>query len=336
MTAQPSFFVVGAQKSGTTALHHHLAKHSDLFLPQVKETHFFSDGHGEYHKGLQFYLNTHFAAAGANQVAGEVDPEYLFFPETPGRLAQYFPQAKLIFLFREPTARAFSQYQHAYRVGEERLDFDRALAREQFRMNMGPEDLDPEAERILYVPSADNDADQNRLFRLMTRTCFSYVTRGQYAEQVQRYLTYFPRDQMLFLLFESLRDKPEETLKQIYEFLSVNYLAPSAQNAEEKNSAWAPRSRALQDFLLDRSLGKSLVKHLLPKNIRVEIRNWISKKNRRRLGRHEMSEDTHVRLITHFSPHNRRLSELTGLDLSPWKDNPLAEEGKTLPLHAAS
>lgn len=318
MTIRPSFFVVGAQKSGTTALHHHLVKHPDLFLPQVKETHFFSDGHGEYRKGLQFYLNTHFAGADANQLAGEVDPEYLFFPETPGRLAQYFPQAKLIFLFREPVARAFSQYQHAYRVGEERLDFAHALAREQFRMNMGPEDSDAKAERFLYVPQADNAVEQRRLFQMMARTCFSYVSRGHYAEQVKRYLPLFPRRQMLFLLFESLRDKPEETLRGVYEFLGVSYLAPLPQGAEEKNSAWAPRNRSLQDFLLDPSLAKSFVKHFLPKGIRADIKDWLNNKNRQNVRGQEISPTIRAELAAHFSTHNCELSSLTGLDLTPW------------------
>ena len=106
----PSFFVVGAQKAGTTALHHYLARHPDIFLPKIKETHFFNDGHGEWHRGFNYYLQKYFSSRNEKKLAGEIDPEYLFFPETAGRIAAHIPNAKLIFIFREPVSRAYSHY----------------------------------------------------------------------------------------------------------------------------------------------------------------------------------------------------------------------------------
>ena len=38
----PNFFIVGAAKSGTTSLYHHLCQHPDIFMSPVKEPHYFS------------------------------------------------------------------------------------------------------------------------------------------------------------------------------------------------------------------------------------------------------------------------------------------------------
>ena len=38
----PNFFIVGAAKSGTTSLYHHLCQHPDVFMSPVKEPNFFS------------------------------------------------------------------------------------------------------------------------------------------------------------------------------------------------------------------------------------------------------------------------------------------------------
>ncbi|MBK7727714.1 MAG: sulfotransferase [Gammaproteobacteria bacterium] len=149
----PSFFVVGAQKAGTTALHHYLARHPDIFLPAIKETHFFDDGHGEYRLGIDHYIEKYFHVDAHYLISGEVDPEYLFFPEVASRIASYCPNAKLIFVFRDPVARAYSHYQMSFSRGLDQLDFAQAIAREDARMALFPELVDPDAERVTYRPS---------------------------------------------------------------------------------------------------------------------------------------------------------------------------------------
>jgi hypothetical protein len=321
MKTRISFVVVGAQKSGTTALHHHLSKHPDIYLPSVKETHFFDDGHGEYHKGIPHYLEKYFGTNTGLRLAGEVDPEYLFFPETAPRLAEHFPKAKLIFVFREPVSRAFSHYQMSFSRGLDRLDFAGALARESIRMGMKPGDANEAFERVPYVPPALDEAHRCELFNHVVRSDFSYVTRGRYADQVEHYLAYFPAESMLFLLSEDLKGDPSGTMRRVYDFLGVRYLEPTELAAEERNLGTVPQNVALQDFLLDASSAKSLFKRFLPQPARTALKTWLLGRNRQPapVGSVRLEPVLANRLREEFLSHNRRLSDLIGRDLSAWQ-----------------
>lgn len=319
MKQRIDFFVVGAQKAGTTALHHHLSKHAALFLPQVKETHFFDDGHGEYHKGVEHYLRTHFAEAKPDQVAGEVDPEYLFFPQVAERLAKHFPASKLIFLFREPVARAYSHYLMSYSRGIELLEFSAALDRENFRLSMRPADIDNSKERVPYVPPAVDESHRAELFRHVVQSDFAYMTRSRYAAQVEIYLRHFPRGQMLFLLSEELLAHPENAMGRVYDFLGAPYLAPGSLQEGERNAASAPRLRALQDFLLDPSLLKGMIKPLLPGAMRRRLKSNLLQFNREIGTPPALDPDLKKALQVELSDEIGLLENLIGRNLSHWR-----------------
>lgn len=277
----PSFFVVGAQKAGTTALHHYLARHPDIFLPAIKETHFFDDGHGEFQRGIHYYIDEYFHAGPNYKLAGEVDPEYLFFPEAASRIAKCFPKAKLIFIFRDPVARAYSHYQMSLSRGRERLDFAHALAREDVRMELTPESLNADAERVTYQPAADSDKERRRIFTHVAKSDFSYRTRGLYFRQVSRYLSFFPQEQMLFLLAEDLKVDATETLRRVYKYLGVREVPFMPLTHEHTNAATLPRSERLQEFLLDKSLLKTWLKRLVPSSVRLALRHQLVTSNAR-------------------------------------------------------
>lgn len=318
MTGTPQFFVVGAQKAGTTALHHQLSHHPGIYMPSLKETHFFDDGHGEYHLGLDHYLRKYFPNATPSKLAGEVDPEYLFFEEVPGRLAGHFPQAKLIFIFREPAARAYSHYLMSYSRGIDRLDFPAALVREEVRMNLRPELVDPKAERIPYVPPTRTEEHGQDLFRHVAQSDFSYFRRGLYGSQVVRYLEHFPRERMLFLLSEELNREPEQTLRRVYEFLDVEYVSPRALEAAERNQATAPRSTVVQDVLLDASPLKAVAKRLLPPGIRANLKRALLAANREAGKPAPLDRATAADLRQRFAADRELLAEIIGRDLTPW------------------
>ena len=292
-TAIPSFVCVGAQKSGTTALHHHLSRHPGIFLPHVKETHFFDDGHGEWHLGLGHYLKKYFSAVPENALAGEIDPEYLFFPEVPERLANFFPRARLIFVFREPVSRAFSHYWMTVRRGREKLSFPDALAAE------------PERMRGDHLSQSD----------------FSYASRGLYATQVERYLNYFPREQMLFLLSEDLKREPESNLARVYKFLDLPSIPFQSISDEESHQAYMPISKSFQGLLDESSKIKRFGKAILPASVRRPMMNFLYRlqaRNRRKFVTPPLDELVKIRLKEEFSVEVERLQHLIGRDLAAW------------------
>src|SRR5207248_1607104 len=101
------------------------------------------------------------------------------------------PGAKVIALLRDPVSRAFSQWQHNASRGREHLGFEAALDAEMER-------LAGESERLVADPSYLSDA--HRLW--------SYASRGEYADQLERWLACYRREQVLVLRSEDLYEQP--------------------------------------------------------------------------------------------------------------------------------
>jgi sulfotransferase family protein len=206
----PDFLIIGAQKAGTTALYAYLRWHPEITGPSFKEVSFF-DRH--YARGPAWY-RAHLPARprqwparlrhGRWPSVGEASPSYLFHPLAPERVAGLMPRARLIAVLRNPVDRAFSHYQHEVALGREPLTFEDALDAEDERMR-------GELERIARDPAYFSHAWWNH----------TYVSRGRYAEQLERWYASFAREQVLVLLSDELSQEPDETYARALDFLGV-------------------------------------------------------------------------------------------------------------------
>jgi Sulfotransferase domain len=107
----PEFLIVGAQKAATTSLWAYLRAHPEIFMPAMKEPNFFIR-EGNWSLGLDWYRSL-FEAAREHEVTGEASPGYSAFPifdGAPARIATTVPQAKIIYLIREPVERMISSW----------------------------------------------------------------------------------------------------------------------------------------------------------------------------------------------------------------------------------
>ena len=197
--ALPDFLILGAQKAGTTALYAYLRWHPDITGPSFKEVSFF-DRHYAY--GERWYRAHLPIKRGA--LVGEASPSYLFHPVAPERVQQMIPDARLIALLRDPVERAFSHYQHEVALGREELSFEDAIAREDDRMQ-------GEVERMVQDPTYFSHAWWN----------YTYVSRGLYAEQLERWYAVFPREQLLVLLTDELAADTAGTYARVLDFLGA-------------------------------------------------------------------------------------------------------------------
>jgi hypothetical protein len=195
----PDFLILGAQKAGTTALYAYLRWHPEITGPSFKEVSFF-DRH--YAKGERWY-RAHMPVR-RRSLVGEASPSYLFHPLAPERVARLLPDARLIALLRNPVDRAFSHYQHEVALGREPLSFEAAVDREDERMQ-------GELDRMLRDPSYFSLAWWN----------YTYVARGRYAEQLERWFASFPREQLLVLFTEELSADTARTYRRVLGFLGV-------------------------------------------------------------------------------------------------------------------
>jgi lipopolysaccharide transport system ATP-binding protein len=194
----PDFIIIGTQKGGTTSLHRSLSRHPDVGQSLMGEDHFFS---WQYDQGLDWrrYL-ARFPLRGEVASVGVSSPSYLFHPRTPERVRLALPQVKLIALLRNPVDRAYSQHQMNFRKGIEPLSFEEAIAAEPER---------------LHARSDWSDAG----WRASSHV--SYLTRGLYAEQLQRWFDHFPREQMLIIKSETFFAQPDDVFAHALRFLDL-------------------------------------------------------------------------------------------------------------------
>jgi len=212
----PDFIVIGAQKSGTSSLHAYLKQHPQIISAVKKEVHFFDGGllpeRDNFLKGQRWY-RAHFPKKNkisSNQKVFEASPLYIFNPQVPKRIADLIPHVKLIAVLRNPTERAISHYFHERRKGRESLPIMDAMRAEEDRLK----------------PILDRQDYKNRVF-----IHFSYKSRGRYSEQINRFINFFPLNQMLFLSSDELFTETHKALRRIFNFIDVDadFVIPDLQ-----------------------------------------------------------------------------------------------------------
>ncbi len=215
------FIVAGAQKSGTTALRYFLKKHPQIALPDRQELHFFDDEEIFARPVDYDLLHRHFRQRRLRLLpvrlglAGEVTPSYLYWKPAMERIRNYNPQIKLIILLRNPVDRAFAHWNMQRFKDREPLDFLDALKEER--------------NRLAELPAIESRR-------------FVYVDRGFYSGQLERVFEFFQREQVKIVKFEDFRDRKQETLDEIFEFLGVKRL----RGVRDKDRNIVPYERAMR------------------------------------------------------------------------------------------
>jgi len=210
----PNLIVIGAAKSGTTSLHRYLAVHPEIQMSAVKELRFFQDPRAlerrdEYARFFD----------GRAAVRGEATPAYTYhplIPDVPERIRATVPDARLIYVVRDPVERAIAAYAEARANDKEDRTADEALR-------------DPQDD---YSP---------------------YLAPSRYGMQAERFLDHFPREQLLVVHQRDLLGRRLETMRRIFRFLGVDEDFESPDFAEEANTRAGKRRRNWAGRALHRS-----------------------------------------------------------------------------------
>ena len=197
MTApKVNFLVIGAQKAGTTALDHYLRQHPAIGMAKRKEVHFFDNedafAHGKPDYGL---YEREFDFSSERTAYGESTPIYLYWEASCERIRAYNPLMKLIAVLRDPVERAYSQWNMEFNRGDEHRDFRTAVF----------------AELELRERKSSS---QHRVV--------SYLGRGFYSEQIERYQRAFDPHQLLWIKYDDLKADPQAQLLRIFDHLLVD------------------------------------------------------------------------------------------------------------------
>ncbi len=293
----PDFLLIGASKSGTSTLYRYLQRHPQLYLSEPKEPEYFaSEGDANFARGLDWYAAL-FAGAQPGQVAGEASGRYTHWPHYPlaaPRIAQTLPNAKLIYIMRHPVERAYSHYTQTIKYAQ--LFTQQHKVRETFEASLERDNV--------------------------------YVDASHYMMQIEQYTPFFPKDALLFLLFDDLKRAAAATLAQICRFLGVADTLDLVQdqpihaNDYQHHKKWYLRARTTAPL---RAIpGAARAARLLPKGARdwlykaVLARTPIGKRAEDLYIPKPMLPETRARLLERFREPNARLAEYLGRDLAHW------------------
>ena len=293
---RPDFFIIGAFKSGTTAMYEYLRRHPQLYLPEVKEPMYFgSDLTPRYRRMTEDEYLALFAPAADHQRAGEASPWYLYSESAAAEIREFAPSAQAIVLLRNPVDVMYAQHgQLVFNRREDITDFPSALAAEDDRRagrRIPADALRPEA--LFYRHSV------------------------RFADQLRHWFEMLGRERVHVIVFDDLAADPHAVYRSTLEFLGVD------PGHEVDLSVYNPNRRA-RSGLVQRLLFapprplRGLFGRLRSLPIAHRVRDSLVSANSRRAARAEMDPALWRSLTEEFAPQVADLGQLIGRDMSAW------------------
>ncbi len=299
----PQFLVIGAARSGTTALYQYLAEHPGLFLTEPKEPHYLAlagttpafTGPGDRQTinrlavtDREAYLRL-YDGARPDQLRGEASVSTLYYPDAVTRAREMAPDARLVCMLRDPVDRAYSSWLYLRSRGYDAGSFEECLAAEEERTRAG----------------------WSHMWQL--------ARLSRYAEQLEPFAAAFG-DRLLVVVQEDFAADPAGELRRVLTFLGVDPDVP-IDASRRVNAAGLPRSRAVTSALntLRRSpVLRRVVTAAVPQRQRERIRSA-------NLDRTTVDPATRAALAAALRDDVRELEDLLGRRLGAW---PTATDGR--------
>jgi hypothetical protein len=275
----PNLIVIGGAKCGTTSLHYYLSLHPEIFMSKLKELNFFVEEES-WPKGLAWYESNFDAST--KTIRGESSPLYTRYPilrGVPERMHSIVPDAKLIYVLRDPMERLISQI----------VD------------DLSTTDLYPDVHSAIF-PFEKNSSVMSSLQCL----------------QLEQYLPYYKLSQILLLTAEELSRKRAETMARVFRFLGVDETFTSREFSFELNPRSVKRERSLAQMLVKRFLALRPGR-FLPFGIGVRAHYWMLKASAPPLKNPTLETEVEAQLLEMFHEDAERLRRLTGLKLEGWR-----------------
>ncbi len=289
---KPHFLVIGAYKSGTTALHHYLRVHPEIFIPERKEPNYyaFADQTRPFnHPAASGSIRTQaeyeslFAQARQGQVLGEVSPAYMAASGACARIYEDAPDVRLIAILRNPIERAYSDFLMYKRDGLEH--------EEQF---------------------IDALKDQDRRDSSLDPTSH-YISTGFYFEQLRPYFETFDREKIHILLHEEFVSERDHALMEIFRFLGIDH-SVEIPDQSASNVSGVPTTLSLRAAYAVRNQVRDRLRKFVPEDLKRKMNSSLE----RRLTKEPLSPDARSWLTDIYRSDIENLGALVNLDLSSW------------------
>lgn len=283
---KPNLFVIGASKCGTTFMHDLLRQHPEIFMTQPKEPFYFN--RDDRADGIDDYLSL-FSGSERYRLRGESSPTYcetLAFPHIPSEIHNISPDAKIIFLVREPFSRFKSVWTQTLSTGH--------WSKPKFYP--------------MKMPLAYREA-------VFTYPTFLYACR--YWTNLNNYRAYFSDDNIKVILFEHFVADVEGTMREVFRFLGVDPHVRIDTQTTERNSS---KGKTVDSPLCKRltHLAPVSVKNILPQGLRRKLWSYLTKLSTPKFDHSELSLEDVTSIRTQLAPEVRVLYAYMGIEDDPW------------------
>lgn len=192
-----ALFIVGAQRSGTTYLYYLLDAHPQICMarPPRPEPKFFLNPEN-FLNGKAHYESHYFKSFNADHLyIGEKSTSYIESRLAAERIKEFYPNARILMILRDPITRAYSNYRFSVMNGIESLSFQDALAAEPDRL-------------------------KNQDF-LTSVNPYAYQKRGRYMDYIDQYLKVFDREQINVIIYEEFIENTD-AIAGLYRWLDLS------------------------------------------------------------------------------------------------------------------
>jgi len=292
---QPTFYIIGAPKCGTSSLRTYLGEHPRVFMSQLKEPGFWADDLPGYRhvSTLEQYLALFDDAGPEHAARGEATATYLYSRTAVPAIRRFSNEARFVVMLRNPVDQAYSYHnQLLYNGHEDEADFRRAWS------------LQPQRREGRHIPKGCPEPKM-----------LQYGAVASYGEQVERLFEAVRRDRIKIILFRDFAQDTAEVYADVLRFLQLEpdgrtefprvnasrrHVLPRIGTWMHNPPAWALRANTLVKRFL--GIQRSNIKHLvsvpyrrpaLPAAFRRELREY-------------------------FRPDVQKLQRLIGRDLTHW------------------
>lgn len=293
----PAFFIVGAPKCGTTAMCDFLSQHPSIYIPKIKEPHFFGkDLTGARHtRSLDDYLDLF--PENDEILCGEGSTWYLFSKYAAEEIYDFNPKARIIIMLREPVDLLYSLHNQMLFDGrnENIASFQEAVLAEPLR----------------------------RSGKKIPRSCLRkealfYSEIPLFSEQLRRYYNVFGAERIMVILHEDFESQPFEVYAKVLKFLGLDHgFLPEIRRV---NGSKFVKNKWVNS-LKNSGFAKRMAKTIIPPKLLETAKEAIYTQNTVYREREELDPLFASQLQKKFLPEIDYISELLDRDLSHWIKN---------------
>jgi Sulfotransferase domain len=279
----PNLIIIGGLKCGTTSIHHYLGLHPEIQMSKPKELNFFAR-ELNWDLGLDWYASRFDSRF---EVRGESSPHYTNLPRfegVPARIGEHCPDARLIYMVRDPIKRILSHWVHATGAGYETRE-------------IGPTLSEPDS---------------------------SYIHRSLYWMQLQPYLERFDRSQIEIIAQEELQTEREETMRRAFRFAGVDegFTSEQFDREWERSSAKQGDKYQLMEKLIKLPGFRSFDRNFdrLPESMRWIVEKLVHDPEKPPAPKPVLPDDLFETLRGRFGADVAELQRFAGREFAGWHE----------------